>query len=70
MLARAAKPGAMREQSQIDEMRAALRGDLERAKKHPRPSPIVVPEERAEPEPPAEEQPRPSIFSSLFKRVD
>jgi hypothetical protein len=62
----------MKEKSQIDEMRAALRGDLERGRKRMRASPIVQPqaepEPEPEPEPPAEEAPRPGIFGSLFGR--
>jgi len=58
----------MKEKSQIDDMRAAVRGDLERARKHPRPSPVVQPREQPEPEPPAQEAPRPGIFGSLFGR--
>jgi hypothetical protein len=60
----------MRDQSQIDDMRAAIRGDLERSRERRRPNPVVVqPQEQVEPEPPAAaDEPRPSLFSSLFKR--
>ena len=59
----------MRDQSQIDDMRAAVRGDLERSRERRRPNPVVVqPQEQVEPEPPADEEPRPGLFSSLFKR--
>ena len=40
---------AMREQSQIDDMRAALRGDLERGRERRRPSPVVQPRDRPSP---------------------
>ena len=60
----------MKEQSQIDDMRAAIRGDLERSRTRPRPSPVVQPEGERERgrEPPAPDEPRRGIFSSLFKR--
>jgi hypothetical protein len=59
----------MRDQSQIDDMRAAIRGDLERSRKRLRPNPVVAePQEQVEPEPPPAGEPRPSLFSSLFKR--
>jgi hypothetical protein len=59
----------MREQSQIDDMRAAIRGDLERSRKRHRPNPVVgQPQEQVQPEPPPADEPRPSVFSSLFKR--
>ena len=59
----------MKEQSQIDEMRAAIRGDIERGRTKPRPSPVVQPEAEVErEEPPAPESPRPGLLSSLFKR--
>ena len=59
----------MRDQSQIDAMRAAVRGDLERSRERRRPNPVVQPREQVEPEPPAAaDEPRPSLFSSLFKR--
>jgi hypothetical protein len=58
----------MKEQSQIDDMRAAIRGDLERGRKRRRPNPVVQPPEQAKPEPPADEEPRPGLLSSLFKR--
>ena len=58
----------MKEQSQIDAMRAAIRGDLERGRKRREPSPIIEPQAEPEPEPPAEEAPRPGIFGSLFGR--
>jgi hypothetical protein len=58
----------MKEKSQIDEMRAALRGDLERGRKRMRASPIIQSQAESEPEPPAKEAPRPGIFGSLFGR--
>lgn len=58
----------MKEQSQIDEMRAAIRGDLERSRARQRASPVVEPEAEAEQEPPAQDRPRPGILSSFFKR--
>jgi hypothetical protein len=58
----------MKEQSQIDAMRAAIRGDLERGRKRPRPSPVTQSQEQVEPEPPAGDEPRPGIFGSLFGR--
>jgi hypothetical protein len=59
----------MRDQSQIDDMRAAVRGDLERSRERRRPNPVVAqPQEQVEPEPPPADEPRPSLFSSLFKR--
>ena len=58
----------MKEQSQLDEMRAAIRGEWERGKTRPRPSPVVQPAAEAEPEQPAPESPRPGLLASLFKR--
>jgi hypothetical protein len=58
----------MKEKSQIDEMRAAVRGDLERSRRRAESSPVVQPQERPQPEPAAEEAPRPGIFGSLFGR--
>ena len=58
----------MKERSHIDEMRAVIRGDLERGRARLRPSPVVQPEAEAEQEPPAPEAPRPGILTSLFKR--
>jgi hypothetical protein len=62
----------MKEHSQIDDMRAAIRGEWERARKDPRPSPVVQPHDevrdRLQPVPEAEEAPRPGIFRALFKR--
>lgn len=66
----------MKDQSQIDAMRAAVRGDLERSRARQdavaavEPEPEDAPEQPAEePEQPAEDKPRPGIFSSLFKRA-
>jgi len=67
--ARAENFRAMKEQSQLDEMRAAIRGDIERGRARPRPSPVAQPEpevERAEETP--RESPRPGLLSSFFKR--
>jgi hypothetical protein len=64
----------MKEKSQIDAMRAAIRGDLERSRARQdaveavQPEPEDAPELEDPPEPPAGDQPRPSIFSSLFRR--
>ena len=59
----------MKEQSQIDAMRAAIRGDIERARTKHRPSPVVQPEAEVErDEPPPPEAPRPWLLASLFKR--
>ena len=59
----------MKDQSQIDDMRAAVRGDLERSRERRRPNPVVAqPQEQVDPEPPPADEPRPSLFSSLFKR--
>ncbi len=83
----------MKDQSQIDAMRAAIRGDLERSRARqqanqvlqppdggsdriqpvpetdPEPGPEPELELKPEPEPePAKQEPRPSIFSSVFKR--
>jgi hypothetical protein len=54
----------MKEQSQIDEMRAAVRGDLERGRA--RREAAAVPPPR-EPEPRVEER-QPGLLASLFKR--
>jgi hypothetical protein len=60
----------MKEQSQIEAMRAAVRGDLERSRQRQdsngEPEPEPEPEHVAEP--PVEDEPRPGIFASLFKR--
>ena len=66
----AAKPGGMKDQSQLDEMRAAIRGDIERGRTRPRPSPVVQvePEPEAEREQPIPEVLRPRFLSSFFKR--
>jgi hypothetical protein len=58
----------MKEKSQIDAMRAAIRGDLERSRARQDAVAPVEPEPEYAPEPPAEDKPRPSIFSSLFRR--
>jgi hypothetical protein len=63
---------AMKEHSQIDDMRAAIRGDLERSRarrQHDGPRDRVhrVPETDTEPEP-AQETPRTGLFSGLFRR--
>jgi len=58
----------MREQSQIEDMRAAIRGDLERSRARQQVSPALAPE--PEPEPPVAEEPEPrrGFFSSLIRR--
>jgi hypothetical protein len=59
------------EESQIDEMRAALRGDRERAEEARRRSEenvlalLETPEQEPEPEPPAQRQ---GLFARLFGR--
>jgi hypothetical protein len=54
----------MREQSQIDDMRAAIRGDLERSRARRQPDPAVQPRE-----PSAVEGPRRrGLFARLFQR--
>jgi hypothetical protein len=58
----------MKEKSQIDDMRAAIRGDLERSRQRSQAGPAVQPQERFEPKPSPEDQPRPGFLSSLFKR--
>jgi hypothetical protein len=58
----------MKEQSQLDEMRAAIRGDIERGRVHPRPSPVVQPEPEAEREEPVPDAPQTGFLSSFFKR--
>jgi hypothetical protein len=57
----------MKEQSQIEAMRAAVRGDLERSRQ--RQDSNGEPEPEQVPEPPVEDEPRPGIFASLFKRI-
>jgi hypothetical protein len=57
----------MKEQSQIEAMRAAVRGDLERSRQ--RQDSNGEPEPEHVPEPPVEDEPRPGIFASLFKRI-
>jgi hypothetical protein len=60
----------MKEQSQIDDMRAAIRGDIERGRARPRQSPIAQHEAQSDHEqPPAPEVPRPGLLASLFKRA-
>jgi hypothetical protein len=56
----------MREQSHIDDMRAAIRGDRERSRIRPRPSPVVERQEAKER--PAEPERRRGILASLFRR--
>jgi hypothetical protein len=58
----------MNEKSQIDAMRAAIRGDLERSRQHLQPGPVVHPREQVEPEPSPDDETRPGFLSSLFKR--
>jgi hypothetical protein len=58
----------MKEKSQIDAMRAAIRGDLERSRARQDAVEAVEPEPEDAPEQPTEDQPRPGIFSSLFRR--
>lgn len=58
----------MKEQSQIDAMRTAIRGDLERSRARQGSSKAAEPEPERLPEPPAEDEPRPGILASLFKR--
>ena len=69
----------MRDQSQIDAMRAAVRGDLERARRR-RAGTLLQPEpdDTSEPEPQVEREPEPvaaepqpermGLFRSLFRR--
>jgi hypothetical protein len=59
----------MKEKSQIEAMRAAIRGDLERSRARQDAVPAVEPEPEDVPEQPAEDKPRPGIFSSFFKRA-
>jgi hypothetical protein len=58
----------MKEQSQIDAMRAAIRGDLERNRARQETAPTDETEPQPEPREPAQETPRPSFLASLFKR--
>jgi hypothetical protein len=64
----------MKEHSQIEDMRAALRGDLERARKRGS-SPLLQPEPESEPEPEPErvpEEPEPEsagLLSFLRRRA-
>jgi hypothetical protein len=62
----------MKDQSQIDDMRAAIRGERERARKRPRPSQVVQPRDevrdRLQPVPETEDVPQPGLLSGLFKR--
>jgi hypothetical protein len=58
----------MKERSQIDAMRAAIRGDLERSRARQESSGAVEPAPERLPEPPSEDEPRPGILASLFKR--
>ncbi len=58
----------MKEKSQIDDMRAAIRGDLERSRQRLQPGPVVQPQEQVEPEPSPDDEPRPGFLSSFFKR--
>ncbi len=58
----------MKEKSQIDAMRAAIHGDLERSRQRLQPGPVVPPQEQVEPEPSPDDEPRPGFLSSLFKR--
>jgi hypothetical protein len=59
----------MKEQSQIEAMRAAVRGDLERSRERQDLNGEPEPEHVHVPEPPVEDEPRPGIFASLFKRI-
>jgi hypothetical protein len=64
----------MKEQSQIDEMRAAIRGDLERSRARRPASVVAPPGPQPEPdrdsveEPPVEAEPGPGLLRSLFRR--
>jgi hypothetical protein len=58
----------MKEKSQIDAMRAAVRGDLERSRARQDAVETVEPEPENVPEQPSVDQRRPGIFSSLFRR--
>ena len=55
----------MKEQSQIEDMRAAVRGDIERAKRR-RPSPAPVPAPRPVRVP--DEEPRQSGLFAFFRK--
>jgi hypothetical protein len=58
----------MKEHSQIEEMRAAIRGDRERSRARLQPSPAARREAAdPEPKPAGQDEPRPGFFSSLFK---
>ena len=59
---------AMKERSQIDEMRAVIRGDLERSRARQQSSPVAQPTSEPEVDEQEIEEPRPGIFGSLFKR--
>jgi hypothetical protein len=58
----------MKEQSQIDAMRAAIRGDLERSRARQDTVAAADTEPEAAQEQPAEDKPRPRFLSSLFRR--
>ena len=62
----------MKEQSQIDDMRAAIRGAIERGQSHRLPSPAHQPEPEADADQddqPSPEIPRPRLFASLLRRA-
>ena len=58
----------MKERSQIDEMRATIRGDLERSRARQQSGPVAQPSSEPEADEQEIEEPRPSMFTSLFKR--
>lgn len=62
----------MREESQIEDMRAALRGDRERAEQARQRSTenvrALIETPAAQPEPEREPEPAPSLFGRLFGR--
>ncbi len=57
----------MKDQSQIEAMRAAVRGDIERARKRQQTSPVLQPEPEPEPQHAAEEKPQRKL-AAFFRR--
>ena len=58
----------MKERSHIDEMRAAIRGDLERSRARQQSGSVAQPASKPEADEQELEEPRPGILTSLFKR--